>query len=361
MNLIQSGQNQHKDVLVLCASCGGTVLQVKNKLREDGFADVTLWTVTENQKYLPDLQTVSDYAVLGQFQDSIDIYQDQLFDYILIEIDLQGLVSHQALLQAVIKLLRDDGQLIFTAANEAFYLNLINLLNGDVDCDDNISRCGFNIEKLCNFIANEGFGDMEIYFPQVPIPAEHHTLFENLKKVSLKADKKFLDQLCANRRAIISVKGKAQFKNVLFYPGYDSWLNDVIFNDNIPGNSLGVDTGKNWWVVLKEELEKRKFNFLTIDNGSVEQSAYIIYCDMPKSYNNPVFRQRYHEVYRGEFFFKQWLARGRGSKMVFILMEYTVMLILLMKVNTIFIWRILISFYTVMVFKNLPMITSHRP
>lgn len=319
MNLIQSGQNQHKDVLVLCASCGGTVLQVKNKLREDGFADVTLRTVTENQKYLPDLQTVSDYAVCDQFQNITAVCKDKLFDYILIEVDLQGIVNHQALLQDVIKLLQDDGQLIFTAANEAFYLNLINLLNGDVDCDDKFSRCAFNIEKLCNFIANEGFADMQIYFPQVPIPEEHRSLFENLKNVSFVKDKKLLDQLYGNRRAIIAVKGKAQFKNVLFYPGYDSWLNDVIFNDNILVNSLGVNTGKNWWGVLKEELEKRKFNLLTIDKGSIEQSEYIIFCDIPKSYNNPFFSMMYHQVYQGEQFFKEWLARGKGSRMIFIL------------------------------------------
>jgi len=249
------------------------------------------------------------------------IYQEQLFDYILIEIDLQGIVNHRALLQAVTKLLRIDGQLIFTAANESFYLNLINLLNGNVDCDDNISRCAFNMEKLCNFIANEGFADMQIYLPRVPIPAEHDALFENLKNVSFVADKKLLDQMYANSRAVIAVKGKAQYKNVLLYPGYDFWLNDVVFSDNTIGNFLGVDTGANGWAVLKQELEQRKFNMLTIDKGNIEESAYNIFCDMPKSYNNPIFRQMYQQVYKGEFYFKEWLARGQGSKMVFILME----------------------------------------
>ncbi|MBP2627619.1 MAG: hypothetical protein H6Q68_2330 [Firmicutes bacterium] len=321
VNLIQCGPKDHQDVLILCASCGGTVLQVKNKLRENGCSDVTLWTMTEKQKYLQDLQTVSDYAVLGQFQNITAVCKDKLFDYILIEVDLQGIVNHQTLLQDTIKLLRDDGQLIFTAANEAFYLNVINLLNGNVDCDEKFSRCGFNIEKLCNFIANEGFADMQIYYPLVPIPPEHRPLFENLKNVSLVEDKKLLDQIYANRRAILSVKGKAQFKNVLFYPGYDYWLNDVVFSDNTIGNFLGVDTGKNGSAVLKEELEKHKFNLLTIDKGNIEQSEYIIFCDIPKSYNNPMFRLMYHQVYRGEQFFKEWLARGKGSKMVFILAE----------------------------------------
>jgi len=320
IKLIQCDQKEHQDVLVLCASCGGTVLQVKNKLRENGCTDVTMWTVTEHQKYVQDLQTVSDCAVLGQFQNIIAVCKEKLFDYILIEVDLQGIANHQALLRDIIKLLRDDGQLIFTAANEAFYLNLINLLNGNVDCDEQFSRCAFNMEKLCNFITNEGFGDMQIYFPQLPIPPEYRPLFGNLKTVSLVEDKRLLDQIYANRRAILSVKGKAQFKNILFYPGYDCWLNDVVFSDHTIGNFLGVDTGENGWAILKEELEQRKFNVRTIDKGSIEQSEAIIFCDIPKSYNNPVFRLIYQQVYQGEQFFKEWLARGMGSRMIFILM-----------------------------------------
>ena len=34
-----------------------------------------------------------------------------------------------------------------------------------------------------------------------------------------------------------------------------------------------------------------------------------------------MFRQMYHQVYKGEFFYRQWLARNTGSKMIFILLE----------------------------------------
>lgn len=321
VNIIQCGPKQHKDILVLCASCGGTILQVKNKFRENDIVDVTLWTMTENQRYVQDLKSISDFTVCDRFANITDIYKDKLFDYILIEIDLQGIAAHKALLQDITKILRDNGQLIFAAANEAFYLNLINLLNGNVDCDDNMSRCGFNVEKLCNFISNQGFANPQIGHSKVPVPLEHRPLFDNLKKTSLVQDKDLLEEIYATKRVVFSLQGKTKCKNILLYPGYDFWLNDVIFHDNNVGNFLGVDTGQNMLAVLRDECSKRNFKLSTIDRGNIEQSEYIVFCDVPKSFQNPIFRMMYHQVYRGDSFFKEWMAGSQKSKMVFILME----------------------------------------
>ena len=321
VNLIECGQSRHVDVLTLCAACGGTALQVKNEFCENGFTDITLWTVTEKQKYLQDLNTISDYAVCGRFKNITDIYRNKLFDYIIIEVDLQSIVNPQDLLQNVIQLLQNDGQLIFAAANESFYINLINLLNGNVDCDNNISRCGFNIEKLHNFITNKGFGSVQLYYSPTAIPPEHRQLFENLKNVSLVENKQLLDQIYAAKRVIFSAKDKARLKNALLYPGYDFWLNDAAFNDKNIGNTLGVEIEKNFYAVLRQELAKHNFNLHTIDKGSIEWSDCIIYIDLPKSYNNPLFRMMYHHIYQGENFFKEWLASNKRSRLVFFLWE----------------------------------------
>lgn len=184
VNAIEYDQSRHKDILVLCTSCGGTILQIKNRFRENGFTGVTVWSLTENPKYVPDLKTVSDYASYGSFENVQDIYKDKLFDYIIIEVDLQNINHPAALLQNVTKILQDDGQMVLAVANESFYLNLFNLLNGNVVCNvHKINRFSFNVEKLHDFIANEGFGYLKLYYSRVPIPDEHRSFVENLKNI----------------------------------------------------------------------------------------------------------------------------------------------------------------------------------
>jgi len=322
VNLVEYEQNRHKDILVVCASCGGTALQVKNRFRENGFTDVTVWTLTENLKYLLDLQTVSDCAVCGRFENVKEIYKDKLFDSIIIEVDLQSINNPEAFLPDITTLLKDEGQLILSVANESFYLNLFNLLNGNVVCGaDTLSRPGFNIDKLYNFMANQGFGYLQVYYSQVAIPAEHRPFVDNLKIISPVENKELLEQLYATRRTLVMAKEKAKLKNILLYPGYDFWLNDAVFNDNKIGNFLGVDTGKNAWAVLRDELVKRQFNVRTIDKGSIEQSDYIIFCDTPKSYKNETFRNIYQQIHLGENFFNKWRESSKRSSMVLILLE----------------------------------------
>jgi GT2 family glycosyltransferase len=310
VSLIKCGQRRHVDVLILCASCGGTALQVKNKLCENGVTDVTLWTITEKQKYLQDLRSVSDYAVYGSFQDIREINKDKLYDYIIIEVDLQNIDNPSVLLQDVIKLLQSDGQLIFTVANETFYLNLFNLINGNVVSDARtISHCSFNIEKLHNFLANEGFASLQLYNSHASISQEHRQLIEKLKSISPLEDKEVLEELYTTKRMIFSAKETAKFKNVLLYPGDDSWLNDRIFNH------------KNKFTVLREELAKGKINLRTIDKGNIEQSDCIIFRDVPKSYNSLFFRPFYQYVYMSEVYFKECLASGKRSSMAFMIEE----------------------------------------
>lgn len=322
VNAVQYEQDGHKDILALCTSCGGTALQVKNRFQEYGFTDIALWTLTENRHYLPDLKTISDHVVYGPFKNIETLCQGKAFDYIFIEGDLQDFENPEIFLQAVIRILRANGQLLFTVANEAFYLNLFQLLNGNVICRGHrISRSSFNMEKIYDVLVNEGFSHLQAYYSQVSIPAEHRPFVDNLKNISPVENKQLLEQIYAAQKVLFSAKGKAKKRNVLFYPGYDFWLNDRVFSDNNIGVFLGVDTGENVWAVLKDELAKHAFHIRTIDKGSIAQSEYIIFCDAPKSYQNEIFKGVYHQVCRSEKFFQDWLKSGMRSRMVLVLLE----------------------------------------
>lgn len=322
IDLITCGKRQHKDILVLCSSCGGTLLQAKNKFRKQGLEDITWWTVTEKANYVPDLKTVSDYVVYGQFKNIKTIAQGITFDNIILDIDLQEIDNPQEFLQDLTSLLTAEGQLLFAAANEVFYWNVINVLNGNILCPEHaISQGKFNLEKLYYFLEDQGFADLQISYSKVSIPPEHSSLVENLKDTSLVVDKNILAQLYGTKRVVISAQGKGKMKNILLYPGYDRWLHDVVFNDPTIGNFLGNDPRENMWMVLRQRCEKTGYRVRTIDQGSIKQANYIIFADIPKSYDNPFFKNCYQEVYKGAKFFAEW-QRGKGlSPLVFILLE----------------------------------------
>lgn len=322
IHLINCGKRHHKDVLVLCSSCGGTLLQGKNKFRKQGIEDITWWTVTEKSKYVPDLKTVSDYVLQGKFKNIRTIAQGVLFDNIILDIDLQEIDNPQEFLLDLISLLKAEGQLIFAAANEVFYLNIINVLNGNICCPEHaISQEKINLEKLYYFLEDQGFAELQISYSKVSIPTEHSRLVENLQNSSLVTDKNMLAQIYETKGVVIAAQGKGKIKNILFYPGYDFWLHDVVFNDPTIGNFLNIDTGGNMWTVLRERCEKTGYRVRTIDLGSIEQANYIIFADIPKSYNNQFFKNCYQEVYKGAEFFKAWRSSKQQSPLVFILLE----------------------------------------
>lgn len=263
LDLLEFNKQQDVNILEIGFSCGSTSLQIKNRLKANGVTDVTLWYLTEDEKFLTDLKTVCDCAVCNLFERVSSIFKGMKFDYIIIGSDYKL----EALLDNVEELLKEKGQLVFSAARE----------NGD---------------RFKSKISNG----------------------QRWRKYTL-------TEIQRVNRLIFTMEEKKRPGNVLLYPGYDFWLNNKCLEDNNIGNFLGVDAGKNSIGMLRDELGTRGWNICTIDKGSTDDAGYAIFFDLPKNESNPFFSHVFQLVRKGQKYFAECLRKKPELKLVLFLLE----------------------------------------
>lgn len=77
-------------------------------------------------------------------------------------------------------------------------------------------------------------------------------------------------------------------EEILLYPWGEYYLeNKIFFNKNFL-NLCKVE--KNPFMIIKENLENKNINFVTIDKGNLEEAKYIIFFDVPNK-NNKYFNK----------------------------------------------------------------------
>ncbi len=312
--------NKTKDVNILGigSHCGGTLLQIKNKFRENGVRDVRLWGFTEDERYLTDLRTICEEAICERLENITEIYKDKKFDCIVID-DVEEIHNPKRFLKKIKEILKYDGQLIFPVANELYYLNFIKLLNGNPDSGgDRILTRYFNLDKLAKSLEKNGFEELKIIITKSKIPMEHEIFVEslkNLKNLSQFENSNPASEVWCTKRFIFTVKGIKPIKNILLYSGYDYLLNGMVFDDRNFSNSLGVESGENFIWVMREELAEHGYKMSTLDNLSdVDDAELILFYDVPKYYGNHCFLGIYHFVYKGNIYFEEFLKRKAQGK-----------------------------------------------
>jgi hypothetical protein len=312
--------NKTKDVNILGIGyrCGGTVLQIKNKFRENGVRDVRLWCLAEDERYLTDLHTICEEAVCERMENITDIYKDKKFDCIVIA-EVEEIQNPERFLKKIKEILKYDGQLIFPVANELFYLNIIKLLKGDQDSgSDRIITHYYNLDKLVKLLEKNNFKEIKIAFTKIDPPAEQVSFVEsliNLKKLLQLEYSNPASNLWYTKRLIFAAKGIKPIKNIPLYSGYDFLQNGRVFDDRNFGNDLGVEFGENFMWVMRDELAEHGYKMSTLDNPSdIDDAEFILFYDVPKDYGNHCFRGIYHFVYKGKIYFDEFLKRKAQGK-----------------------------------------------
>ena len=318
LGLVDYDKTKDVNLLGIGFCCGGTVLQIKNKFRENGVRDVRLWGFTEDERYLTDLQTICEEAVCDHMENITDIYKDKKFDCIVIE-DVEEIHNPKRFLKKIKEILKYDGQLIFPVANELFYLNFIKLLKGNLGSGgDRIITRYFNLDELAKLLEKNNFQEIKIIFTKIDPPTEQVSFVESLKTVKnlfQLENSNPASELWCTKRFIFTVKGIKKINNILLYSGYDYLQNGLVFDDRSFGNSLGVESGENFMWVMREELAENGYKLSTLDNPSdIDDAEFIFFYDVPKYYGNHCFLGIYHYVYKGNMYFKEFLKRKAQGK-----------------------------------------------
>ncbi len=136
------------NILGIGISCGATLLQLKNKLRERGVDDVKLYYISQAEHNLPDLKTICERCEYRWDLNCTGLYPDRTFDYIIVESESRNIPDINWFYRGVTRMLKDGGQLIFTAADEEIFLKaLLAAHNIDPDDTEQINRYYYSVSK----------------------------------------------------------------------------------------------------------------------------------------------------------------------------------------------------------------------
>ena len=324
VSLIAHNKDKGLHILGVGPRCGATLLQIKNRLRENGVTDVWLWSITEEEKYMADLASICEQAVCERLDNITLVYQGRKFDCIIVEHDLCDLDHPEKFLQDILIMMPEDGQLIFPLSNALFYANILNLLKGYPETGRDRINCRYiNANNLKSLLQKIGFQELQIRYSQIDPPSVHARYVANLKQLMREinspsrtdgAEQPKNDQLLI-RRFLFIANGVKSYKKILLYPGYDFWQNGKVFDDRNFLNSLGVDTGENCLWTLRAELKQSGYNLVTLENPTdMDDAEFILFHDVPKYYGNHCFLGMYHHVYQGKIYFEEFLkSKARGK------------------------------------------------
>lgn len=309
------------NILCIGATCGATLLQIKNEFKKKNNQRVMLWYLTKDERYLGDLKTICDNVYFTAIEELASLYENNMFDIIIIDHKMQQFQSPILLLKNLKKMMKNDGNLIFFIDNDLYYGNLLNLLNLQNNCDKKISYC--NEFELIKALKEIGFNEINRYFVFEEENNESTELIENLISLSNNEDKNSVNCYLKAKFMLFSIKGKNDLKKILIYPGYDWLLGDGIFEHDIHSQMLGVDILKAPFSVARDKLFHAGYQLCTIDNCDINNAEAVIFIDMPKSYDNGFFMYCYNHVYKSQIYFEECmkLKKKKNIKMILIIEE----------------------------------------
>ena len=162
LNVVNFKHKEDIKILGINTFCGGTPLQVKNRFRNIGFNSVSIVNITENEKYMEDLKTVStEVYYLGI--DKLDVFTiNKKFDIIIYENGFDNIDNFNDTITTLKSALNPGGQLIFTINNIAYYKNLFSPENyaNSLFSDDN-KICYMDLRKILTIVSSNGFNNIK--------------------------------------------------------------------------------------------------------------------------------------------------------------------------------------------------------
>jgi GT2 family glycosyltransferase len=101
------------NILGINPLCGGTILQIKNKFRENGIQNVNLFAFTEAQRFCTDLKTICREVIFDNLSEISNYFKSTNFDYIIIQKPIEQYNNFEILIGSLREVLKTKGQIIF--------------------------------------------------------------------------------------------------------------------------------------------------------------------------------------------------------------------------------------------------------
>lgn len=115
VNLAKFREKKDIKVLGIGQSYGASLLQIKNKFRKTGLRDVKLFYLSENEKSIPDLNTICEDCIYAPAETAKEFFGSRKYDIIVFENEPDKLINPELFFEDITDLLKEDGMLITTA------------------------------------------------------------------------------------------------------------------------------------------------------------------------------------------------------------------------------------------------------
>jgi len=159
--------------LAIDARCGTPVLEIRNKLRQQGISDIESYAFTTQAKYYLDLQTVADDVKCDRIDFIQTHYSENNFDIIALCEPLNIYPVPITLLQNLYGILKPNGTLLFKLRNTDNYNNFLRMA-GFRSNDENDIPAVLHEQDICECLRLFGGQNINII-------AEHENLNETFK------------------------------------------------------------------------------------------------------------------------------------------------------------------------------------
>lgn len=143
--------------------CGGTTLQIKNKLKSIGVEKIKIVSFTEEQKYIEDLKTISDEIYYSPIEKVEDYIIGKSFDFIIYEGGADYAENIDTIISTLRKHLKKDGKFIFAINNKAYYGNLFYADDYEQTLYNRGNKVSYlNLHKVVEALSRNNFNNIKI-------------------------------------------------------------------------------------------------------------------------------------------------------------------------------------------------------
>ncbi|WP_291571665.1 glycosyltransferase [Clostridium sp. UBA4548] len=163
VNTVNYKRRKNINILGINTFCGGTPLQVKNKFKNLGLSSVKITSLTEANKYMEDLKTVSEEVYCIGNDKLEESVSNKNFDIIIYENGIENVKDINNTISILKSCLNEGGQFIFAMYNESYYQNLFCVDDYEKSLySDGCKSSYLNLHKIVDILSNSKFSNISI-------------------------------------------------------------------------------------------------------------------------------------------------------------------------------------------------------
>lgn len=169
-------------ILGVDVKMGAPVLEIKNKLREQGIMDCFCTAFTSQAKYYTDLQTICDQNVYADRIDYIfEYFEANRFDFIILGESLNNYSYPVKLLQRLIEFAKPGATILLKVKNLNGVDRLVTMLGENGTLEDSM-MVNININELIEVIKVMGYTDFDVISERLSVDHKSKIILEQVIK-----------------------------------------------------------------------------------------------------------------------------------------------------------------------------------